>query len=172
MVHVVTEPDNSRGPGPNDPLTVDLGLRTDALEVSISNRGDAPVDVLWNKASLVDTEDKTYPVVHSGADRSWAVPDLPGDVSRIPPHTTLNDFIIPTRSVGFDAAEGWIVEPLLPVECGPIRCIGYHELVGKTVRLNLTVQANGAERVFEWTLRITEAVKSMRGGRPYESNPH
>jgi len=51
-------------------------------------------------------------------------------------------------------------------ECGPLRCIGYHELVGKTVQLSLPIRVNGNDSIYQWTLRITEAIKSVRGGRP------
>ncbi len=172
MVHVATEREGSGGAGPDDQVAVDLRLRTDVIEMTISNRGETPVDVLWDKASLVDTEGNTSGVVHSGAEGDWTTPDRPGDVSRIGPHATLTDFIVPTRSVRFDPYYGWIVQPVLPVECGPIRCIGYHELVGKGVRLSLPMQVNGEERIFEWTLRITEAVKSTRGARPSDPNVH
>jgi hypothetical protein len=172
MVQVATEPVGAGGAGPAEQLAVNLRLRTDAIEASISNLGEAPVDVLWDKATLVDTDDKTSGVVHSAAVSTGATSDLPGDVSRILPHATLTDFLIPARCVGFTPGEGWIVAPLLPVECGPIRCVGYHELVGKTVRLGLTMQVQGVERTFEWTLRITEAVRSVRGARPNDPNLH
>ena len=172
MVHVATEPIGAGGPGPDDQLRIELHLRTDALEVSITNLGETPVDVLWDKASLVDTQGQASAVVHSAAGGKWAAADLPGDVSRIPPHATLDDFLVPTRDVGFVPNEGWNIDSLLPVECGPMRCIGYHELVGQTVRLSLTVQVQGAERTFEWTLRITQAVRSVRGNRPKDPNLH
>jgi hypothetical protein len=167
MVHVTTEREGA-GAAPDEPLQVDLRVLTDAMQVAITNRGAVPVDVLWYAASLVDTQGNASPVVHSGIDDQWAAPDVPGDVSRIPPHGTLNVFIIPDRSVVFDRGSGWYAEPLLPVECGPLRCLGYHELVGKTVRFALPVRENGADRVLDSTLRITAAVKSMRGGRPPE----
>jgi hypothetical protein len=67
----------------------------------------------------------------------------------------------------FEPAERLTVpDPLLPVECGPLRCVGYHELVGKSVRLTLPMRVNGTVQAYEWTLRITDAVKSVRGGRP------
>ena len=168
MVHVATERDGSGGSGVGEPLSVDLRLRTEAIEVAITNRGETPVDVLWDKASLVDTQGKASAVVRSSTGDQWAAPDVSGDVSRIPPHGTLHVFIIPARSVSFERESGWIVDQVLPVECGPLRCTGYHELVGKTVSLRLPMQVNGVEQNFEWTLRITDAVKSFRGGRPQE----
>jgi len=167
MVHVTTECESTGGV-PDDPLRVDLRVLTDALQAAITNRGDVPVDVLWYEASMVDTQGNSSLVVHSSLDEQWAAPDVPGDVSRIPPNSTLSVFLIPERSVIFDRGSGWYAAPLLPVECGPLRCTGYHELVGRTVQLTLPVRVNGAELVFEWTLRITDAVKSVRGARPPE----
>jgi hypothetical protein len=172
MVHVATQCEGCGAPGPDDPIDIGLRLRTDAIEITISNRGETPVDVLWDRASLVDTAGDTWGVVRSGAAGGSPTPDVPGNVTRIPAHASLTDYLLPTRSVRFDAYYGWIVEPVLPVECGPIRCVGYHELVGKSVRLTLPVQVNGEERVFEWTLRITETVKSTRGARPSDPNLH
>jgi hypothetical protein len=172
MVHVATEPVGGDSSTPTDPVAVFLRLSTDALGVSIANRGDAPVDVLWDRATLVDTDGNASGVIHGAGINAGAPSDLPGDVSRVPPHSTLDDFLIPTRCVGFTPGEGWIVTSLLPVECGPIRCIGYHELVGKTVRLTLPMQVEGAEHTFDQTLRITEAVRSSRGNRPTDPNLH
>lgn len=167
MVHVTTEQESSAD-GPDNPVQVDLRVHTDAMQIAITNRGEDPVDVLWYEASLVDTQGNTSPVVHSSIAEQWAAPDVSADVSRIPPHSTLAAFLIPDRSVIFEPGSGWYAEPLLPVECGPLRCIGYHELVGQTVRLTLPMRVNGADRVMQWTLRITDAVKSVRGGRPQE----
>jgi hypothetical protein len=132
MVHVAAHLDGPTGATLGDQLSVDLHLRADAIRVSITNLGEAPIDVLWGRASLVDTEGSVYGVVHSGATGS-PDPEPLGTISRIAPKATLDDFVVPTRSVRFDPRYGWLVEPLLPVECGPIRCVGYHELVGKTV---------------------------------------
>jgi hypothetical protein len=171
MVHVTTERDGVDSAAAEQ-LQVDLHVRPDAMEVSITNRGEGAVDVLWSKATLVDVQGNASGVVRNGTEERWAAPDMPGDVSRIPAHQSLNVFLVPAESVRFDKASGWWVEQLLPVECGPIRCVGYHELVGKTVRLTLPMQVNGAEQVFEWTLRITDSVKSVRGARPDEPGPH
>ncbi len=169
MVHVTTEPEPTTGAAAPDQLRVNSRVRTEAMEVALSNLGDAPIDVLWSGASLVDTQGNSSPVVHSAIGTQWTPPDVSGDVSRIPPHATLEVFLIPDRSVIFERnGAGWYAEPLLPVECGPLRCIGYHELVGKTVRLTLPYRINGADQTFDSTLRITEAFKSMRGGRPSE----
>ena len=171
-MHVATQRGGSAGASPSDPVSADLTLGTDAIEVAITNRGETPLDVQWSKATLVDTGGKAFGIVRSGAVDDGAGPGLSGDVSRIPPHGTLHDFIIPTRSLTFDKAEGWIVTPLLPVECGPLRCIGYHELVGKTVELKLPIVVDGTERMFDWTLQVTEAVRSSRGTRPSDPNLH
>jgi len=169
MVHVTTEQESTGDAIADNLVQVDLRVLTDAMEIAISNRGEVPVDVLWDEAVLVDTEGNTSPVVHSSIDEQWAAPDASGDVSRIPPHATLTAFLIPDRSVIFERGSGWYAQPLLPIECGPLRCIGYHELVGRTVRLTLPMRVNGADRVMQWTLRITDAVKSVRGGRPPET---
>src|SRR5262245_29309892 len=168
MVHVTTAQESTGDAIPGNPVQVDLRVLTDALEVAISNRGEVPVDVLWDEAVMVDTEGNTSPVVHSNIAEQWAAPDVSGDVSRIPPHAMLTAFLIPDRSVIFERGSGWYAQPLLPVECGPLRCIGYHELVGRTVQLTLPMRVNGADRVMQWTLRITDAIKSVRGARPPE----
>ena len=172
MVHVATEHECSGCTEINDRVTIALQLRVDALGISITNLGDTAIDVLWDRAVLVDVDGNASAVVHGDPGEAWAAADASGDVSRIPPHSTLDDFVIPIRDVTFDPREGWFVGPLLPVECGPIRCLGYHELVGKTLRLTLALQVEGGERVVEWTLRITDAVKSVRGARPSDPNLH
>jgi hypothetical protein len=171
MVHVAARCDGPIGATPDDHLSVDLQLRVDAIRISIANLGEAPVDVLWDEASLVDTEGNVYGVIHGGAEGPPEA-DPPGNVSRIGPKATLDAFVIPTRSVRFDPRYGWVVEPLLPVECGPIRCTGYHQLVGKTVLLSLPMRVNGAERVLDWSFLITEAVRSSRGSRPDDPALH
>ena len=171
-VHVATERGGSAATGANDPVSADLILSSDALELSINNRGETPVDVVWCKASLVDTAGQAFPVVRGGSASQEAAAGVSNDVSRIQPHVTLHEFVIPTRSITFDKAEGWIVTPLLPVECGPLRCVGYHELVGKTVELKLPMVVDGTERTFDWPLRITQAVRSSRGTRPSDPKLH
>jgi hypothetical protein len=171
MVHVAAQRDGPAGATLDGQLSVDLHLRTDAIWISIANLGETPIDVLWGKASLVDTAGNVYGVVHSAAEGSPA-PDPPGHSSRIAPKATLDAFVIPTRCVRFDARYGWVVEPLLPVECGPIRCVGYHELVGKTIRVSLPMQVSGTERAFDWSFLITNAVRSSRGTRPEDPALH
>jgi hypothetical protein len=171
MVHVVTDLASTRGNSAADQVQVALRVRTDAVEMAITNGGDAPVDILWDQAMLVDTQGNASSVVLGccGAER-WTVPDTPGDVSRLAPHDRFHVFMIPARNVMFDPeSAGWYADPLLPVECGPIRCVGYHELVDKSVRLTLPMRVNGTVQAYEWTLRIISAVKSVRGGRPQES---
>jgi hypothetical protein len=170
MVHVTVEREGSGPPTAEDEVGVVLRVRTDGVGVSITNRGASPIDVLWQKAVLVDTEGKASGVL-PGMSSAWVVPDLPAgeDVSRIPPGATLDGIIIPTSRVTFDPYYGWLVQPLLPVECGPIRCTGYHELVGKTVRLSLPMRVHGEEQVFDLSYRIADTEKSMRGNRPVEA---
>jgi hypothetical protein len=86
-------------------------------------------------------------------------------VSRIVPGAALHDIVLPASRVVYDRDDGWLVEPFLPIECGPIRCTGYHELVGRTTRLLLPLRVGGVEHVLDRTYRITDTVKSMRGGR-------
>lgn len=170
MVHVATESTIDVDPG--NQITVRAWLRTDAIEVSIVNGGSSPIDVLWDKASIVDLDGSVSAVVHNGLKEAGPPSDLPGDVSRIAPSSVLNDLIVPAEKFGFDKDYGWLVEPLLPIECGPLRCVGYHELVGKSVGLRLVMQVDGAEYVYESTLRITNAVRSSRGTRPDDPNLH
>ena len=171
MVHIAAAPETAAGADPDDPVGIVLRLRPEAVEVTIANRGESPVDVLWDRALLVDTAGRSSRVVRSSIGPKWGATDRSGDVSRIPAHSTLTDVIIPSNGVEFDPASGWVVQPFLPVECGPIRCTGYHDLVGRTVHLSVVTQADGTERVTESTYRITSAVKSMRGARPDEAQP-
>jgi hypothetical protein len=172
MVHVATDVDRSEGPKPEDPVAVDLYLRTDAMGLSITNRTDTPITVLWDKALIVDTDGNTFGVVHRQTPPNFAISDVAGSGTRLAPYATLDDFIVPARCVTFAPASGWDVVPLLLVECGPVKCIGYHELVGKTVHLRLAFDVNGSERDFAWTLRITRTVKSVRGARPSDPELH
>lgn len=167
MVHVVAEHQTAAASAPDDRVGVVARVRTDGIVVSITNRSTTPIDVLWQKTVLVDTNDHSASVVHSG-DRALSLDttiDGAEDISRIPPGANLEEVVIPRLRVVFDPYYGWVVEPLLPVECGPVRCTGYHELVGKTVRLILTLRVDGEEQVVDRTYLITDTVKSMRGAR-------
>jgi hypothetical protein len=167
MVHITAESQGAAATAPDNQVNVVTRVRTDGIALSITNGGATPVDVLWQKSVLVDTEEQASSVVH-GEGRAMAVTVRLSDgedISRIPPGATLEDVIVPASRVVFDPYYGWVVEPLLKVECGPIRCTGYEELVGKSVRLILTMRVDGNERVMDRTYRITATDKSMRGSR-------
>src|SRR5262245_56126528 len=142
MVHVTVERESAVAPAPEDEVNIALGVRDNGIALSITNVGASPVEVLWQKAVVVDTAGRASGVIHGDHTGAWAVPDLPAgeDISRIPPGSTLYDMLLPTDRVVFDKYYGWLVQPFLPVECGPIRCTGYHELVGQVVRLSLPMQ--------------------------------
>jgi hypothetical protein len=110
--------------------------------------------------------------VHRQTPTNVAISDVAGSGTRLGPYATLDDFLVSTRCVTFAPVSGWEVVPLLPVECGPVKCLGYHELVGKTVHLRLAFDVDGTERDFAWTLRITRTVKSVRGARPSDPDLH
>lgn len=169
-VHVATEPVDDAGAAPGDPVAVSLTLGVDALRVAITNRSGAPVEVLWDRAVLVGTDGRASALVHVDNGGYGAEPN--GAAARILPNVTLEAFVLPTRDVTYSPDAGWEIAPLLPVECGPMRCIGYHELVGKTVRLTLVVRDDGGEHAIERSLRITDAVRSVRGNRPTDPNLH
>ena len=172
MAHVATEPVGDSGITAADPLAVQLRLSVEALELTIINRGTTPLEVLWDKSSVVSTDGRPSAIVHSEGS-AWDSPDANAfTVSRIMPYMPLHTFLVPMRDVSYTPGEGWLVSPMLPVECGPMRCVGYHELVGQTVHLTLVMRIDGAERTFEWTLRITRAERSVRGNRPKDPDLH
>ena len=168
MVHIRTERIATEGIEANDPFHFELVVYTDSIGFTLTNQDTEPIEILWQKTSLVGVDGTTFDVMHDGGRGVWAARDFPGeDISRIPPKATLREQIIPKRSVGFEAGpmrSGWVVASYLPVECGPVRCTGYKDLPGKTVRLNMTVRTRGNERVFDWTFRIESAFVSTRWG--------
>jgi hypothetical protein len=135
MVHIEAQREDVAAPAPEDEVNVGFGLRTDGIALAITNRGADPIDVLWQNSKLVDIAERESGVLHSEIS-SGGLPDARagGDISTIPPSSTLSVMLIPADRIVFDSYYGWLVEPLLPVECGPVRCTGYHELVGHTVR--------------------------------------
>lgn len=164
-IHIATEPVGEGGPAATDPLSVQLRLSPAALEVVMSNLGTEPVDVHWDRSSIVDIDGTASALVHS---ESGAFPaeGLGVAVSRILPLTTLDAYVLPMRHVSFTPGGRWVAAPMLPIECGPLRCVGYRDLVGKTLRLSLATRTGGADHVYEWTLRITRTVLSIHGTRP------
>lgn len=170
MVHIRTEPIATEGLQAEDPFHFELVVYNDSVGLTLTNQDTHAIEILWQKTSLIGVDGTAFDVMHDGGRGIWAARDFPGeDVSRIPPNSTLRELIIPKRSVGFEAGpmrSGWVVASYLPVECGPVRCTGYKDLPGETVRLNLTVRTRGNERVFDWSFRIKTAFVSTRGARP------
>lgn len=163
LVHVATQLENPVTP--DDGFTADFQVSCGTIDISITNTNNKPIEVLWQKASIVDPDGNSWPVMHGGGRSTWSAKDFTDDdVTRIPPHSTLSDWIAPRQNVRFD--DGWYIRPFIRVECGAAHCPGYESLVGKTIRLNMTLWVLGEERDFDWTFRITKAVESVRGARP------
>lgn len=165
MVHIATQLQNPDLVQPDDGFTATFKVGTRVIEISIENTSSEPIEVIWQKSSIVDTNGDSWDVMRSGGRGAWAARDFTGeDITRIPPHSTMKEWVAPRDKVTLDG--NWSIRPYIPVECGPARCTGYKELVGKTVRLNMTLRLHGQDRDFDWRFLITRAVDSVRGVRP------
>jgi hypothetical protein len=131
---------------------------TEAVTMTLTNLSDEPIEVLWHKTTLVDTEGNALDVMHGGGRTTIAAKNIGGaDVSRIPPGAKLTELVVPKNRVEFSGGNGWIAAPFIEVECGPVRCTGLDGLAGKYARLNATLRLKGEERTFDWRFRIAEA---------------
>lgn len=164
-VHLATVLENPDVVTSDDGFTVTFWVQMDAIDVSIANVSSEPIEVIWQKASIVDTAGNAWDVMRGGGRGALAARDLTGDdISLIPPRAMMHESISPRRMVTY--SNGWVRQPFLPIRCGRGRCTIDGDLVGQTVRLNLTLLLRGKERTFDWRFFITKAVKSIRGTRP------
>lgn len=150
----------------DDPFVVSVQIVAAGFAVSLTNRSDAPIEALWHKASIVDSDGIALEIARDGGRSAGSARDLSGDdVSVIPARSTFVEYVQAKKRISFSPGAGWDTRPLISIECGPVRCVGFEELVGRQYRLSLPIRAGGREQLFEWTVRITDAIYSTRATR-------
>ena len=145
-VHIATQLELPDPVTPESGITADLRVSPDSIAMALTNVGSEPVEVLWQKTVMVDSAGHPWEVEHgTGRGTFAALTFSADDVSVIAPGDRFREVIRPRRRA--DVAATSEVAPFTPIECGPVRCVGYETLLDKTVRLAMTRRRGVAARL-------------------------
>lgn len=81
---------------------------------SLENKTKSELEIVWDQASIVDTEKKAHGVTHEGVKFKDAAASKPPTI--VPPGAKIDEFVTPSNYIAFN--KRWEVYPFLYVRSG------------------------------------------------------
>jgi len=138
--------------------------RPKAVGFILENTSDHSLKILWDEASLVDTDGVSHRVMHEGVPYiNRNAPQPPTVIAR---GATAIDSVSSADMVSFNSTVGWTQAPLLPYWAGTKDPEGTASaMVGKTIRVLLPMEIEGVVNEYTFTFTVESAMLRGSAGK-------
>lgn len=132
-------------------LTISITIEEQAFQVSLANRAEYPLKILWEQAQYTDIFGKNHRLMPSGVAYENRNNPVPAQV--VQSRSSIKSAVIPIDNVYMSQqTKGYEIKPLFPREAGA-------GLKGKTFNLFIPMEINRAITPYNFRIEITDAVK-------------
>jgi hypothetical protein len=144
----------------DDAIAIEFRVTQDLIAFSLTNKTNGTIRIPWDDVAFVAVGGEAKAMAHRG--RLPINRDLPQMPTVVPPSSTAVDDLIPWSHI----EDGELLEGgILPVECGPARCVALEGMEGEIFGLHMPIEIEGVRRDYNFKFRIDEVISEGESSR-------
>lgn len=139
----------------DDNISVRFWLDEKKIHFQLKNLTDGPININWAKASFINIDGASHPLANSSSIFTDKRNDP--DPSELGAGEVVTDFIAPVDNVKKLEEWTWYVYPMFNLKDERA-----YENRGKTLGVNLPIQANEKWKVYAFRFKVTSVIPSLQ----------
>jgi len=132
-----------------DFLSVAFRPSKEHIYLSVDNKTDVPITVMWNEAYYTGIDSSSEPIVYEEIKRQRDRDKIPSTI--LPPQTSTSTSVMPSSNVYYlSMTDEWREEPILPSGRQA------EDLIGESISLHIPVDVGGHRKNLDFVFSIEE----------------